>query len=64
MVGAILVLTRRIGESIMIGDDIKVFVTGINGDQVRIGIEAPRGIVVDRSEIRARRDAGKIQGDP
>lgn len=46
-----LILTRRIGESIMIGDDIKVTIFGERGGQVRVGIEAPRELAVDRQEI-------------
>ncbi|MEE9441132.1 MAG: carbon storage regulator CsrA [candidate division Zixibacteria bacterium] len=46
-----LILTRKLGESITIGDDIKVTVLGIYGRQVRIGIEAPLRIVVHREEI-------------
>lgn len=46
-----LILTRKLGESITIGDDIKVSVLGIHGRQVRLGIEAPLNIVVHREEI-------------
>ena len=46
-----LILTRKLGESITIGDDIKVSVLGIRGRQVRLGIEAPTKIVVHREEI-------------
>ena len=53
-----LILTRRIGESVRIGDDVEVTVMAINGSQVRIGVKAPRHVVVDREEIaeRKRRD--------
>lgn len=51
----VLILTRRQGQTIMIGDDITVTVLGVNGQQVRIGVEAPKTVVVDRSEIRTRR---------
>lgn len=46
-----LVLTRKVGESIMIGDGIEVKIIGIDGDQVKLGIEAPRHIKVHRQEI-------------
>ncbi len=46
-----LILTRKLGESITIGDDIKVSVLGIRGRQVRLGIEAPVKVVVHREEI-------------
>lgn len=49
-----LVLTRRIGESIIIGQNIKVMVTDIQGNQVRLGIEAPTEIPVHRGEIYER----------
>lgn len=53
-----LILTRKLGESITIGDDIKVTVLGIYGRQVRLGIEAPLKVVVHREEIYV-----KIQGE-
>ncbi|MFH1207044.1 MAG: carbon storage regulator CsrA [Patescibacteria group bacterium] len=46
-----LILTRKLGESITIGDDIKISVVGIYGRQVRIGIEAPTQVAVHREEI-------------
>lgn len=46
-----LVLTRKVGESIMIGDGIEVKIIGIDGDQVKLGIEAPRHIKVHRQEV-------------
>ena len=49
-----LVLTRKLGESIAIGDDIKVTIIEIKGKQVRIGIEAPQQIVVHREEIHQK----------
>lgn len=51
-----LILTRRIGESFYIGDDIWVVVSGVKGAVARIGIEAPRHISVDRQEIRERKE--------
>jgi carbon storage regulator len=53
-----LILTRRAGEALRIGDQIEVMVMAVNGSQVRLGINAPRDIAVDREEIaeRKRRD--------
>ena len=45
-----LILTRRVGESLIIGDDIEINVLGIKGNQVRIGIDAPEDISVHRTE--------------
>ncbi len=46
-----LVLSRRVGESIVMGDDITVTVLDVSGDVVRIGIDAPRSVSVDRAEL-------------
>lgn len=46
-----LILTRRTGEAIMIGDDVQVVVLGVKGNQVRIGITAPKDLPVHREEI-------------
>lgn len=53
-----LILTRKIGETIRINDDISVTVLGVKGMQVRLGIEAPQGVSVDRQEIAERKAAG------
>lgn len=50
-----LILTRRTGETLCIGDDVEVTVLGTKGNQVRIGVSAPRDVTVDRSEIRERK---------
>ncbi len=49
-----LILTRRVSESLIIGDDVKITVLGVKGNQVRIGIEAPRDLSVHREEIYMR----------
>jgi len=55
-----LILTRRISESVIIGDDVKITVLGVKGSQVRIGIEAPKSVSVHREEIyeRIQRERG------
>lgn len=49
-----LILTRRVGESLMIGDEINVTVLGVKGNQVRIGVNAPKDVAVHREEIYQR----------
>ena len=49
-----LVLTRRINEVVMIGENIKIFVLGINGQQIRLGFEAPKDVEIHREEIYDR----------
>jgi len=56
--GHMLILTRRVGETLMIGDQVSVTVLGVKGNQVRIGVNAPREVAVHREEIFQR-----IQGE-
>ena len=62
-----LILTRRTGESLMVGDDVSVTVLTVKGTQVRIGITAPRQVAVHREEIFRRieaEEAGKSAASP
>lgn len=49
-----LILTRRVGETVMIGDDVTVTILGVKGNQVRVGVNAPRDVAVHREEIFER----------
>lgn len=59
-----LVLSRRLGETLIIGDDIKITVLGISGNQVRIGIAAPKKLSVHREEVYHRIQNEKPQQMP
>lgn len=49
-----LILTRRVGETLMIGDEVTVTILGVKGNQVRVGVNAPRDVAVHREEIYER----------
>jgi carbon storage regulator len=59
-----LILTRRVGETIMVGDDVTVTVLGVKGNQVRIGVNAPKEVAVHREEIYERVQREKGSGSP
>ena len=57
----VLILTRRIGESVIINEDITVTVLGIKGNQIRVGIDAPRHVSVHREEIYQRMKTEELE---
>lgn len=59
-----LILTRRVGETLMIGDEVTVTVLGVKGNQVRIGVNAPRDVAVHREEIYERIKRELAAGGP
>ena len=58
-----LILTRRVGETVVIGDDITVTVLGVKGGQVRIGVNAPKEVAVHREEIYERVKREQLTGE-
>ena len=59
-----LILTRRVSESLMIGDEITITVLGVKGNQVRLGVNAPKDVAVHREEIYERIRAEESAEDP
>ena len=59
-----LILSRRVGESLMIGDEVTVTVLGVKGNQVRIGVNAPKDVSVHREEIYERIQQEQADGAP
>jgi carbon storage regulator len=57
-----LVLTRKIGEEIVINGNIRVIITGVHGNRVRVGIKAPPEVQIDRAELHARRAEFAVSG--
>jgi carbon storage regulator len=58
-----LILTRRVGETLMVGDEVTVTVLGVKGNQVRIGVNAPKDVAVHREEIYQRIQQEKDEGE-
>jgi len=59
-----LILTRRMGETVVIGDDVTVTVLGVKGNQVRLGVNAPKQVAVHRKEIYERIQREQEDGQP
>jgi carbon storage regulator CsrA len=58
----VLILTRRVGEAVMIGDDITITVLRVKGNQVRLGVDAPKTVSVQREEILKKIQSGEPPG--
>ena len=60
--GTMLILTRRVGETLMVGDEVTVTVLGVKGNQVRIGVNAPKEVAVHREELYDRLKQDQLDG--
>ena len=60
-----LILTRRVGETLMVGDEVSVTVLGVKGNQVRLGVNAPKDVAVHREEIydRIKKEQDPVDGE-
>jgi carbon storage regulator len=60
-----LILTRRVGETLMVGDEVSVTVLGVKGNQVRLGVNAPKDVAVHREEIyeRIKKEQDPVEND-
>lgn len=60
-----LILTRRVGETLMVGDEVSVTVLGVKGNQVRLGVNAPKDVAVHREEIyeRIKNEQDPVDGE-
>jgi carbon storage regulator len=60
-----LILTRRVGETLMVGDEVSVTVLGVKGNQVRLGVNAPKDVAVHRKEIyeRIKKEQDPVEND-
>ncbi|MDZ7787845.1 MAG: carbon storage regulator CsrA [Halofilum sp. (in: g-proteobacteria)] len=60
-----LILTRRVGETLMVGDEVSVTVLGVKGNQVRLGVNAPKDVAVHREEIyeRIKSEQDPVEGE-
>ena len=56
-----LILTRKVGETIVIGDDVKVVVMDVSGSQIRLGIDAPKDVTVNREEVHNKIQSEKLE---
>lgn len=59
-----LILTRRVGETLMVGDDVTVTVLGVKGNQVRIGVNAPKEVAVHRGNLPAHPERERSRAKP